>query len=89
MGLIDSASFHEGGLANATSILQMAGKVMGSNVKTFSIQYLLDEKANLVWEASASGYEYGAIERVRIFAIKLNVRVFCLAIVVRNLFVRR
>ncbi|CAD6589383.1 MAG: hypothetical protein ASARMPRED_004020 [Alectoria sarmentosa] len=34
----DYALFHEGALANATSVLQAEGKVKGSNVKPFSIQ---------------------------------------------------
>ena len=34
----DYALFHEGALANATSVLQAQGKVKGSNVKPFSIQ---------------------------------------------------
>lgn len=34
----DFAAFHESSLANATSILQAEGKVLGSSVKPFSIQ---------------------------------------------------
>ncbi|KAL2046767.1 hypothetical protein ABVK25_011555 [Lepraria finkii] len=34
----DFASFHESALANATSVLQREGKVLGLNVKPFSIQ---------------------------------------------------
>ena len=34
----DFAAFHEGALANATSVLQAEGKVLGSNVKPVSVQ---------------------------------------------------
>ena len=34
----DYALFHQSALTNATNVLQAAGKVLGSNVKPFSIQ---------------------------------------------------
>ena len=34
----DYAAFHESALANATSVLQAQGRILGSNVKPVSIQ---------------------------------------------------
>jgi len=36
--LTDFAKFHEGALANATSVLQAQGKILGTNVNAISIQ---------------------------------------------------